>query len=123
MLLFGAAKSKIIMNGGAATTGAMSKIIFDQAAMDWAGWVAFLSICFIALIFGSMARIGMIDGDDLEVKTEKKRAVMLFGCLYIIALAIAEAANANIIWAALIAAATGAAGPLAVKWLVNKFFG
>lgn len=107
----------------AAVSGAMTKLVFDQASMDWKGWLAFSVICLIGLAMGSIARLGMFDPKTVDMKFERRRTVMIFGALYLITLWIAETSNANILTAPLIGAATGAAGPIAINWLVAKFFG
>jgi cytochrome b561 len=116
-----------ITDVGAALSGSMTGLILNKGQMATEAWWAFAIIIGVGLLFGTMARIGMIEHQPETtpelLQRERKLSVMLFGCLYIIAFALANILQASLLTAPLVGAAVGSAGPIAIHWLIDRFFG
>lgn len=80
-----------------------------------------------SLAFGSQARVSIIGADEAStperLKRERKLSVGLFGALFVISWWLTRVSDSGLEGAALIAVGTGAAGPIAITWLVEKLFG
>lgn len=115
------------IENGVALSGSMAGFLASRNDMTWQSWTALCAIIGVGLFFGTIARIGMIESDPNTtpdaLRREKRLSIMLFGALYIIAFGLTEMINASILTAPLIGAAVGSAGPIAIHWLVERFFG
>ena len=119
---------KLAAQGISATTsGSVASLLTRTADLDWVEIGLLSIVIFSSLVFGSLARVSII-GASKEVtpetlKKEQKLSVGLFGALLVISWWMTSMSGVGIEGAALIAVANGAAGPVAIQWLIKKFFG